>query len=93
VYSPLGSPEHMKLIVQHGATAYEVDVSDGAFGSDLKLCVEGLSGVLARKQKLIFKGKVIGDGDTLAAKNVKDGAKVMLMATTQTKVSTPIIVA
>ncbi|KGN47055.1 LRR repeats and ubiquitin-like domain-containing protein At2g30105 [Cucumis sativus] len=47
---------------------------------DLKSLLQPLTNVLPRGQKLIFKGKVLADEMTLAASEVANGAKMMLMA-------------
>ncbi|KAA0067328.1 LRR repeats and ubiquitin-like domain-containing protein [Cucumis melo var. makuwa] len=46
---------------------------------DLKSLLQPLTNVLPRGQKLIFKGKVLADEMTLAASEVANGAKMMLM--------------
>ncbi|KAM1602244.1 hypothetical protein ACFX1Z_028978 [Malus domestica] len=47
---------------------------------DLKALLQPLTNVLPRGQKLICKGKLLVDGMTLKESEVRDGAKIMLMA-------------
>lgn len=42
--------------------------------------VEEVTGVLARQQRLIHKGKVLAKGSSLAEAKLKDGSKVMLLS-------------
>ena len=52
--------------------------------------IETLSGIFQGYQKLIYKGKTLNKKETAAQAKLKDGAKIMLMATsthTETKVS------
>lgn len=51
---------------------------------DLNEKVEEASGVLARHQRLIYKGKVLAKGTSLAELKLKHGSKVMLMASSST---------
>ncbi len=51
---------------------------------DLIQKVEDASGVFARHQRLIFKGKVLERGSTMDELKLKDGSKVMLMASSTT---------
>ena len=46
--------------------------------------MEELSGVFIRHQRLIHKGKVLVKGASMADTNLKDGSKVMLMASAST---------
>lgn len=48
--------------------------------AQLKLNIESLTGIFARKQKLIHKGKVLDDKATLTSSRVENGAKLMLLA-------------
>ncbi|CAN6559321.1 unnamed protein product [Malus baccata var. baccata] len=47
---------------------------------DLKALLQPLTNVLPRGQKLICKGKLLVNGMTLKESEVRDGAKIMLMA-------------
>ncbi len=59
-----------------GANAETVD--------NLSAKVEEVSGVFTRHQRLIYKGKVLAKGASMAEAQLKDGSKVMLMASSST---------
>ncbi|RKO87361.1 hypothetical protein BDK51DRAFT_14012, partial [Blyttiomyces helicus] len=65
--------------LQHGKTAHDISLPLSTCVADLKAHVEVKTGVHANMQKLLYKG-VLRDEQTLAEANVKDGVKVMLMA-------------
>ncbi|KAK9825664.1 hypothetical protein WJX81_007931 [Elliptochloris bilobata] len=70
----------MKLTVSHGKANHELDVSPNTTLHALKQLLEALTGALARSQKLICKGRVLGGGDlTVIGAKLKDGAKLMLL--------------
>ena len=81
----------MKLLVTHGRLTHEVDVDPGTTLQALMGKLEALTGALARTQKLICKGHVLGAGAvTLEGAKLKDGAKLMLLSSAsgvQTQVS------
>lgn len=71
----------MKLLVTHGRTTHEVDVDSGTTLQTLMIQLEALTGALARTQKLICKGRVLGaDAVTMEGAKLKDGAKLMLLS-------------
>ena len=73
--------DSMRLFVQHGQTTFEMQAQTEELIEDLMARLETVSGVLARQQKLILKGKVLDSRATLSEANVtKDGAKIMLIA-------------
>lgn len=55
----------MKLIVQHGRDQQELEVPEGAKIEQLHEEVEKQRGILKRRQKLIFKGKILAPHHTL----------------------------
>ncbi len=46
--------------------------------------MEEVSGIFARHQRLIYKGKLLAKGASMAEAKLKDGSKVMLMASSST---------
>lgn len=62
------------VIVEDGTDAQDATVDDLADAIQMQLDVP------AHQQKLIVKGKLLMKGDSLAKYGLKDGAKVMLMA-------------
>jgi hypothetical protein len=50
----------------------------------LFLRVEEASGILARHQRLIYRGKVLGTSGALSEAKIKDGSKIMLVASSGT---------
>ncbi|KAI8470553.1 MAG: L domain-like protein [Monoraphidium minutum] len=75
----------MRVQVKHGGSDVDVDDLDAgaATVSALKERLEAVTGVFARQQKLIFKGKVLEDRATLASSKVADGAKLMMLVSAQ----------
>ncbi|CAL8464368.1 g3903 [Coccomyxa elongata] len=71
----------IRVIVQHGKNTYEVHAETV---DDLSAKVEEVSGIFARHQRLIHKGKVLAKGASMAEAKLKDGSKVMLMASSST---------
>ncbi|KAK9807010.1 hypothetical protein WJX72_010701 [[Myrmecia] bisecta] len=72
----------MKLVVKHGKETCELDCGAEAKVEDVMAQLETLTGVITRKQKLIFQGKVLLPSQTLEAAKLKEGSKLMLMAGT-----------
>ena len=70
----------VKLLIQNGRETVEMQARSDELIFGIKTRLEGLSGVLARQQKLIHKGKVLLSGATVQECKLKDGAKIMLMA-------------
>lgn len=75
----------MQILVQHGKETYQVACEEGDTVESLMKKVKNASGILARYQKLIYKGKTLEHRSTLAQAKMKEGAKLMLMAS-----STPV---
>ncbi|KAF8072570.1 hypothetical protein HT031_000230 [Scenedesmus sp. PABB004] len=69
----------LELVVKQGGTELAVAAAPGSTVAALKAQLEAATGVFARHQKLIFKGKVLDDAATLASCKLSSGAKVMLM--------------
>lgn len=70
----------ISVSVKHGSS--NVSVSLPADGTVLRLkeLLEEATGVFTRKQKIIFKGKVLDNATVLKDAAVGDGAKLMLLA-------------
>ena len=80
----------MKVVVLHGKDLYELACEQDESVWDLMAKVKEASGVFERHQKLVFKGKKLDAQATLAQAKVKDGARIMLIASSvplQTQVS------
>ncbi|KAJ3275309.1 Ubiquitin domain-containing protein ubfd1 [Borealophlyctis nickersoniae] len=73
-----GGP-HVNFKLAHGKTVYDINLPSTTLVADLKKHVEELSGVHANMQKLLYKG-MLKDEQTLEEAKVKDGVRVMLMA-------------
>jgi Ubiquitin family len=71
----------MKLKIQLGSSVHDIEIAESAKGIDLKEEIENSLRVLVRTQKLIFKGKVVNDKEILSERSIKDGSKVLLLAT------------
>lgn len=69
----------LQLSVKHGTATVDVAVPALATVADLQQLLEAQTGLLARKQKLIFKGKVLAGTAKLADCGVASGAKLMLL--------------
>lgn len=71
----------MRVQVKYAGVDVDVEgLEQPATVGQLKERLEERTGVFARHQKLIFKGKVLEDKSTLAAAGMGDGAKLMLLA-------------
>ncbi|XP_059297712.1 LRR repeats and ubiquitin-like domain-containing protein At2g30105 [Lycium ferocissimum] len=66
--------------VKFSGRSIPVEISSESTVKELKSLIQPLTNVLTRGQKLIFKGKVLVDEMTLKSLEVKNGAKIMLMA-------------
>ncbi|XP_060175013.1 LRR repeats and ubiquitin-like domain-containing protein At2g30105 [Lycium barbarum] len=66
--------------VKFSGRSIPVEISSESTVKELKSLIQPLTNVLTRGQKLIFKGKVLMDEMTLKSLEVKNGAKIMLMA-------------
>lgn len=61
----------MKLLVNHCGTTHEIHVSDDCRIEQLHEQIETSTGVLKRRQKLIYKGKMMMPHHTLAQAKVR----------------------
>ena len=77
------------LVVKFGKETIQIDIGEDANTEDLQSLLEEETGVIARKQKLLFKGKVLSPNERLKELGIKHGSKLMLLATegTRTNVS------
>ncbi|CAJ2640352.1 unnamed protein product [Trifolium pratense] len=66
--------------VKFSGSSIPISISPQSTIKELKSLLLPATNVLPRGQKLIFKGKVLEDPSTLAASNLSNGSKVMLMA-------------
>ncbi|XP_030537511.1 LRR repeats and ubiquitin-like domain-containing protein At2g30105 isoform X2 [Rhodamnia argentea] len=71
---------NISITVKFGGRSIPITPSLDSSIKDVKSLLQPLTNVLPRGQKLIFKGKILDDSMTLRASEVKNGAKVMLMA-------------
>lgn len=73
----------MRITVKHGSATVAVDLPDGQphTVADLTAAVEAATGVFARHQKLVARGRVLAPPTApLAAFGVGDGSSLMLLA-------------
>ena len=80
----------MEILVQHGKETYRVSCEEHDAVEEVMNKIETLSGILQGYQKLIHKGKTLNRREKVAQAKLKDGAKIMLIASstpTETKVS------
>ncbi|KAG7035347.1 LRR repeats and ubiquitin-like domain-containing protein [Cucurbita argyrosperma subsp. argyrosperma] len=75
-----GNGKSIAISVKFAGKSIRVTAACDSTVKDLKSLLQPLTNVLPRGQKLIFKGKVLADEMTLAASEINNGAKVMLMA-------------
>jgi hypothetical protein len=73
-------PNPLTLLVKAGPTEHRVSLPAGSSVADLKAALEPLAGLLRRQQKLILKGKVLEDSQSLSSCKLASGAKLMLLA-------------
>lgn len=71
----------VKFKVQYGKSAVEVEKPTTTTVGDLKKEVETTLGIPPEYQKLMFKGMLKNDDDTLEQVGLKSGAKILLIAT------------
>ncbi|KAI3410793.1 Ubiquitin-like domain-containing protein [Psidium guajava] len=71
---------NISVTVKFGGRSIPITTSLDSSIQDVKSLLQPLTNVLPRGQKLIFKGKILDDSMTLRTSEVKNGAKVMLMA-------------
>ena len=80
----------MKVVVAHGRESYDFTCELDETVANLMRKIREASGVFERHQKLIFKGKTLDAQVTLAQAKARDGARIMLVASStpvQTQVS------
>ncbi|PKI51287.1 LRR repeats and ubiquitin-like domain-containing protein At2g30105 [Punica granatum] len=70
----------INLTVKFSGRSIPISTSPDTTVKELKSLLQPLTNVLPRGQKLIFKGKVLVDSQTLKASDLTNGAKLMLMA-------------
>ncbi|KAK1398659.1 LRR repeats and ubiquitin-like domain-containing protein [Heracleum sosnowskyi] len=70
----------IKLTVKFSGRSIPVNLSLDSTIKDLKILLQPLTNVLPRGQKLIFSGKVLEDEKTLRLSELKNGSKIMLIA-------------
>ena len=80
----------MQLLVQHGKETYQVTCEEDDAIEEVMKKTEAVLGIIQSYQKLIYKGKTLNRKERLAQAKLKDGAKIMLIASSmpiETKVS------
>ena len=77
-----GKRSGMKVTVQHAKETFTFDAGEGMKVAALSSYLEEATGVIARHQKLIFKGRVLAPDSLLTECKLTDGSKVMLLSTT-----------
>ncbi|WOH01467.1 hypothetical protein DCAR_0520851 [Daucus carota subsp. sativus] len=70
----------IKITVKFSGRSIPINLSLDSTIKDLKNLLQPLTNVLPRGQKLIFSGKVLEDEKTLRLSEVKNGSKIMLVA-------------
>lgn len=71
----------IQIKVSFGKDSFDVSISGEETVEKIMVKLEAQTGVFVRKQKLIFKGKVLSFATKIADTNLKSGSKLMLMAT------------
>lgn len=71
----------LQLCIKQGPNELSVEIGPTASVGQLKQQLEQLTGTFVRNQKLIFKGKVLSDSDTLQNSKISNGSKIMLLQT------------
>ncbi|XP_077216327.1 LRR/ubiquitin-like domain protein [Tasmannia lanceolata] len=71
---------NITLHVKFSGRTLPLTLSPDATIKHLKTLLQPLTNVLPRGQKLIFKGKVLVDAETLRSSQLSDGSKMMLVA-------------
>ncbi|PNH03828.1 hypothetical protein TSOC_010081 [Tetrabaena socialis] len=77
--NPTPEPGQWSLSVKHGAQQHAVQLNGSSTVGALQELLQELTGAFVRKQKLIFKGKVLTAEHSLARAGLADGAKLMLL--------------
>lgn len=75
--------------VTYGKSKINLDVREGQLVEELQKCLQEQTGVIMRKQKLIFKGRVLESSQRLDEAKIKDGSKILLISSVavETRVS------
>lgn len=68
------------LVVQFGKESHGLELGADAVVEDVQQMMEERVGVIARNQKLIYKGKVLQSRKSLVECGVKKGGKILLLA-------------
>lgn len=75
-----GGGEIVKLQIKFGGQTIPISLSSDSTVSHLKSLLQSSTNVLPRGQKLIHKGKILVDSQTLRSSEITGGSKIMLMA-------------
>ena len=70
----------MQVSIRHGQKVHVAQAKSQDQVLELMKQAEEATGVLVRKQKLVFKGKVLAASMTLDQAKVKEGSTLMLIA-------------
>ncbi|XP_075522838.1 BAG family molecular chaperone regulator 3-like [Primulina tabacum] len=70
---------NIKVIVKHDSSYHEIVLSSQSSFGELKIMLEGATGLHPHDQKLIFKNKEMDSKDFLDVAGVKDGSKILLI--------------
>ncbi|GIL52544.1 hypothetical protein Vafri_8384 [Volvox africanus] len=76
------------LQIKYGSQQLEVSLPASANIQELQERLQELTGAFVRKQKLIHKGKVLASSHDLAKAGLKNGAKLMLLLSDASVVTT-----
>lgn len=68
------------VVIQFGKDSHKLELGADAGVEDVQRMMEEKLGIIARRQKLIYKGKVLQSGKSLVECGVKKGAKIMLLS-------------
>eukprot|EP00850_Spirogloea_muscicola_P026923 SM012283S25892 [mRNA] locus=s12283:1:421:+ [translate_table: standard] len=73
------APPSITLHVAHGKFGHELRVPATATFWQVKEALVGDTGLAPGEQKLLFRGRVTADGESLLAAGVRDRSKLMLL--------------
>ncbi|GMH46033.1 hypothetical protein BSKO_13997 [Bryopsis sp. KO-2023] len=68
------------VAVQFGKDSHKIEIGNDAAVGELQSILEDRLGIIARKQKLIHKGKVLQADVTFAQAKIKNGGKILLLS-------------
>lgn len=71
--------------VKRSQETYNFELESDATIDDLRCRIRESTNVEESRQKLVYKGKVLGNLERLTDIGVKTGAKIMLLVTTETQ--------